>query len=139
MRKIFAPLILAGTLTLGACATSPYGGMGGPLESVLGSVLGGAVNGGYGNGGYGNGSYGNGSYGGYGNSGYGYNNGGNFQQAAVNACGSQASRYGQVQIRDIRQQSSSTLRVYGDVYSNYGRRDFQCSFRSDGRITDFDL
>lgn len=132
MRKLFAPILLAGTLALGACATSPYGGMGGPLETVLGSVLGGSV-GGYGNGSYG--GYGNGGYGGYG--GYGS---GNFQQAAINACGSQASRYGQVQIRDVRQQSSSTLRVYGNVYNRYGRSDdFACSFRSDGRITDFDL
>lgn len=117
MRKILIPILAAGTLSLGACATSPYGGMGGPLESVLGSVLGGGLGG---------------------NTGYGYNNQ-SFQQAAVNACGSQASQYGQVQIQDVRQQSSSTLRVYGTVGSNYGARNFQCSFRNDGRITDFDI
>ncbi len=117
MRKSFAPLLIATTLGLSACA-SPLGGlgggMGGPLEAVLGSVLGG-------------------SQGGYGN------NGGNFQQAAVNACGNEASRYGQVSVRDVRQQSNSTLRVYGVVGSNYGNRNFECSFRSDGRITDFDI
>lgn len=113
MRKLFAPLIL-GSLTLAGCATSPLGGygMGGPLEAVLGSVLGGSSQG-------------------YGSS--------SFQQAAVNACGAQASRYGQVSIQDVRQQSSSTLRVYGVVGSNYGSRNFACSFRNDGRITDFDI
>ncbi|MBA3676981.1 MAG: hypothetical protein H0W74_06195 [Sphingosinicella sp.] len=119
MRKSLAPLLCVATLGLGACATNPYGGMGGPLEAVLGSVLGGSQ------GGYG------GSQGGYGS--------GNFQQAAVNACGNEASRYGQVSVSDVRQQSSSTLRVYGTVGSNYGNRNFQCSYRSDGRITDFDI
>ena len=126
MRKFSAPLILASTLALGACATSPYGaspygGMGGPLEAILGSVIG-ASGSGYGNQGY---------YGGYG--------GQNFQQAAVHACGNTAARYGQVSIADVRQVSSSTLRVYGIVGSRYGGRQFACSFRSDGRITDFDI
>jgi hypothetical protein len=111
VRKI-APLLIVTSLGLAGCATSPYG-MGGPLEAVLGSVLGGSSNQGYGS--------------------------GDFQQAAINACGREASRYGQVSIRDVRQQSSSTLRVYGVVGSNYGGRDFECSFRSDGRITDFDI
>lgn len=117
-------------MALGACATSPYGnyGMGGPLEAVLGGVLGG----GYNTSGYG---YGNS---GYGNAGYGYNSG-SFQQAAVNACGGQASRYGRVSISDVRQQSSSTLRVRGYVSDGYRNNDFACSFRSDGRITDFDI
>jgi hypothetical protein len=122
MRKIYAPL-LASTLALSACATSPYGagygGMGGPLEAVLSSVLGASQ----------------GSYGGYGQSQY----GGNFQQAAVQACGSTASRYGQVGISNVQQVSSSTLRVYGRVSNGYTGRNFACSFRSDGRITDFDI
>lgn len=118
MRKSMTAILALGTISLAGCASSPlggYGGMGGPLEAVLGSVLGG----GGGGGGY------------YGNQ--------NFQQAAINACGSQASRYGQVQISDVRQQSNSTLRVYGVVGSTYGARNFACSFRSDGRITDFDI
>lgn len=114
MRKSSILILAAGSLSLGACATSPYGGMGGPLEAVLGSVLGS-----------------NSGYGGYG--------GASFEQAAVNACGSQASRYGQVSIQDVRQSSSSSLRVYGYVRSNYGSRNFACTFRSDGRITDFDI
>ncbi len=124
MRKILAPVLAASTLALGACAASPYGGyggyggMGGPLEAVLGSVLG----------------AGQGSYG-YGQSQY----GGGFQQAAVQACGGTAARYGQVGIRDVRQVSSSTLRVYGVVSNGYSGRNFACSFRSDGRITDFDI
>ena len=123
MRKILAPVLAASTLALGACATSPYGagygGMGGPLEVLLGSVLG----------------AGQGSYGGYGQSQY----GGSFSQAAVQACGGTASRFGQVGIRDVRQVSSSTVRVYGVVSNGYSGRNFACSFRSDGRITDFDI
>ena len=111
MRNSPAFLIMAGALALGGCATSPFGGMGGPLEQVLGSVLG-----------------------------AGQNDGNNdFARAAVNACGNHASQYGQVQVRDVRQQSRNTLRVYGIVGTNYGNRDFECSFRSDGRITDFDI
>jgi hypothetical protein len=133
MRKSLAILTVGSALALGACATSPYGsqyggygspygGMGGPLEAVLGTVLGAA---------------GSSSYG-YGNQGY-YGGGGNFQQAAVNACGNAASRYGQVSIRDVRQISRDTLRVYGLIGSAYRTNDFECNFRSDGRITDFDI
>jgi hypothetical protein len=113
MRKSFSALFTAvGALALGGCMTSPLGGgMGGPLEAVLGQVLGGSQN----------------------------NGGSNFQQAAINACGNHASQYGQVSIRDVRQQSRDTLRVYGVVGSNYDSRNFECSFRSDGRITDFDF
>lgn len=120
MRKLHLSLILGSTLALGACATNPYGGygggMGGPLEAILGGVLGAGSQGQYG------GQYGHG-----------------FQQAAVNACGNAAARYGQVAIRDVRQVSGSTLRVYGLVGSRYGNRNFACSYRSDGRITDFDI
>jgi len=110
MRRL--ALVMAGAVALGGCAASPLGGMGGPLEAVLGSVLGGSQN---------------------------NSHNSNFQQAAVNACGNHAARYGQVQVQDVRQHSNNTLRVYGIVGSNYGSRDFQCSFRSDGRITDFDI
>jgi hypothetical protein len=117
-------------------------------------------NGTYGNGTYGNGTYGNGTYGGYGNGGYGYPNQGagygyanqNFQSAAVNACASQAQRYGRVSVDNVELRSRSTMRVRGMIeanagynaggYGNYGagveRRTFDCSFRSDGRITNFD-
>jgi hypothetical protein len=120
MRKLSVPLIIGSTLALGACATNPYGGGmgGGPLEAILGSVLGAGQQG-------------------YGQQGYGQSS---FQQAAVNACARAASRYGQVSIRNVRQVSRSTLRVYGMVGSRYGGgRNFACSFRSDGRITDFDI
>ena len=110
MRKSFSSLAIIGALSLGGCATSPYGGMGGPLEAVLGSVLGADQSG-----------------------------GNDFQRAAVNACGNYASQYGQVSVRDVRQQSRDTLRVYGLIGTNFGTRDFECSFRSDGRITDFDV
>ena len=127
MRKFIAPLIAGSALALGACATSPYGnsayggygnpygaygGTGGPLEAILGGVLGASNQGYY---------------------------GGGFQQAAINACAGAASRYGQVSIRDIDQVSGSTLRVYGIVGNGYRSDDFACSFRSDGRITDFDI
>jgi hypothetical protein len=124
MRKLTVTLALGSALALGACATNPYGsygnspyggaygGMGGPLEAILGSIA---------------------------SSSQGYYGGGNFQQAAINACAGAASRYGQVAIRDIRQTSRSTLRVYGIVGNGYRSDDFACSFRSDGRITDFDL
>ena len=134
MRKLIAPILLGSALALGACATNPYGstyggygsqygygspygsyGNSGGLSAVLGAVLG---------------SSGSSYYGG----------GSSFQQAAVNACASTAARYGGgVAIRDIRQTSRSTLRVYGVVGTRYGTDDFACSFRSDGRITDFDI
>jgi len=126
MRKMIAPFLLAGTLALGGCA-SGYGAD--PLGSILGGVLGGGLGGGYGSGGYGY----PGQTGGYNNQ--------NFQQAAVNACGSQASRYGQVQITNVQPSGSSSLRVYGTVRVNngYQQRNFACTFRSDGRISDFDI
>ena len=109
MRKSFLPVVLAGSLALGGCT------------SVLPAVLGSVLQGGLGGGGY--------------DQGYG---GQQFQQAAINACGQQASRYGRVSIADVRQVSNSTLQVYGSIDSgNFQRRNFTCSFRSDGRITDF--
>ncbi|HEV2079032.1 MAG TPA: hypothetical protein VGR19_03920 [Allosphingosinicella sp.] len=110
MRKSLLPVVLAGSLALGGCTSV--------LPAVLGSVLQGGLGGG----------------GGY-DQGYG---GQQFQQAAVNACGQQASRYGRVNIADVRQVSNSTLRVFGTVDSgNFQRRSFSCDFRSDGRITNF--
>jgi hypothetical protein len=83
--------------------------------------------------------------------GYGYGNQ-NFQQAAVNACATQAQRYGRVSVDNVELRSRSTMRVRGMIeanagynaggFGNYGtaleRRTFTCSVRSDGRITDFD-
>lgn len=124
MRKNLIPLA-ALPLALGACATSPYGGYGygDPVTSaigVLGSVLG--------------------SQGGYGSpyGGYGYGNSG-FSQAAVSACANYASRYGRVSVSQVRQTSSSKVHVYGYANNGYQARDFDCSFRSDGRISDFDI
>ena len=119
MRKLFALSALA--LPLAACATSPYGyGATNPLATVLG-VLGAAQS----------------PYG-YGNSSYGYSNQ-QFSQAAVNACANTASRYGQVSVRQVAQVSGSTLRVYGQAHNGYSVRNWDCDFRSDGRITDFDI
>ena len=115
MRKSLIPLV-ALALPLSACATSPYGYGADPLSGILGAL---------------GGTMGSQSAYGYGNTG--------FSQAAVNACASVASRYGQVGVRDVRQVSSSTLRVYGTVSNGYYGRNWDCDFRSDGRITDFDI
>ena len=120
MRKTLFLAALA--LPLAACATSPYGyGSSNPLGAILGSI----------------GSMG-GAYGGYGGqSGYGYGGGG-FQQAAVNACGGTAARYGQVRINQVRQVSADSVKVWGSVYG-YRNDSWDCTFRADGRITDFDI
>ena len=127
------------------------GGYGGVYERGNGGYGNGTYgNGTYGNGTYGNGTYGNGGYGYPSQSGYGYGNQ-NFERAAVDACGSQAQRYGRASIDNVEMRSRDTLRVRGMIeanaggyggYGSYGnsieRRTFTCSFRSDGRITDFD-
>jgi hypothetical protein len=108
MRKIAFPAFLSATLLLGGCAA----GMGGdPLGGLLQGVLGGD------------------------NRGYSSGND-EFQRAAVNACGQEASRYGRVTIDNVRQESRNILRVEGRV-ENQQRRSFTCSFRSDGQIVDF--
>jgi hypothetical protein len=119
MRKTL-PLLAAMALPLAACATSPYGsGYGAnPLGAILGSI----------------GSMGS-SYSPYG---YGYGGGG-FSQAAAGACANYASRYGAVRVTSVRQTSADKVHVYGLVSRGYGSDDFDCSFRSDGRISDFDL
>jgi hypothetical protein len=109
MRKSLLPLFLAGTVALGGCA---YGlpGMGGP--AILSSVLGSALPA----------------------------NSSAFQRDAVNACGSHAQRYGRAQVTELVRISSSTLGVAGVIDTNdFRRRTFTCDFRSDGRITDFDI
>ena len=121
MRKTL-PLIAAMALPLAACATSPYGsGYGAdPLSTILGSI----------------GTLGSS---GYGQSGYGYGYGGGFSQAAASACANYASRYGAVQITNVRQTSSDRMHVYGYVSRGYGGDNFDCTFRADGRISDFDI
>jgi hypothetical protein len=121
MRKTL-PLVAAMALPLAACATSPYGtGYGAdPVSTILGSI--GTLGSGYG-----------------GHSGYGYGYGGGFSQAAAGACANYASRYGAVRITSVRQTSSDKVHVYGYVSRGFGSDDFDCSFRSDGRISDFDL
>ena len=116
-------LLAAFGLPLAACATSPYGsGYGSdPLSTILGSI--GTMGSAYGSP--------------YGYGGYGY--GAGFGQAAASACANYASRYGAVRITDVRQTSSDKVHVYGLVSRGYGSDDFDCSFRSDGRISDFDL
>lgn len=127
MRKLLIPTLVAGSLALSGCM-SGLGGLGGygyndPIAGVLGSVLGGIGTQGYGSRGY---DYGSSS-----------RVSADFQNAAINACGRQASQYGQVSVSDVRQQSGDTLRVDGRVATNFDQRSWACSFRADGRITDF--
>ena len=78
----------------------------------------------------------------YGDRGYdgAYGRGGpDFRTMAVDTCGAEASRYGRVNITQVQAVSRSTLRVYGTIDANYRRHAFGCSFREDGRITDFDV
>ena len=119
--RISTPLMAAAlALPLAACATSPYGtgyGNNNPLGTILGSI--GTMGGAY--------------------SPYGYGaSAGNFQQAAVNACAGTAARYGQVRITQVRQISASSMKVWGNVYG-FRNDSWDCTFRSDGRITDFDI
>ncbi len=110
-------LLAAVALPLAACATSPYGyGSSNRLGTILGSI--GSLGSPY--------SYGS-AYG-----------GSSFSQAAVNACGGTAARYGQVRIRQVRQVSYDSVKVWGDVYG-YRNDSWDCTFRSDGRITNFDI
>jgi hypothetical protein len=111
MRKSILLLFVSLSLPLGGCAY----GLGG--QDVLGSVLGDVLGGN------------RGAMGGQ-----------TFEDAAVEACANEARRYGSVSVTDVRAQSSSTMRVNGVVAVNgYSRRAFGCSFREDGRITDFDI
>ena len=120
MRKSL-PLIAACTLPLAACATG-YGQD--PLSQILGSI--GTLGSGYG-------TYGNPA--GYG--GYGY--GGGFAQAAASACANYASRYGRVSVRNVQQLDANHVKVFGYANSGYRTEGWDCTVRSDGRITDFDL
>ena len=112
MRRTIFPAMIAGTLLLGGCAA---GAGGNPLADILGSVLGGGV-----------GTQSNTSQ--------------QFERAAVDACGRQASQYGRVSISGVQQTSRDTLRVTGriDAGDRYDRQ-FTCTFRSDGRIIEFNM
>ena len=65
--------------------------------------------------------------------------GSSFSQAAANACAGYASRYGRVSVRQVRQVSRSSMKVWGQVNRGFRSESWDCTFRSDGRITDFDL
>ena len=126
MNKLLLPTLAAGSLMLSGCAAGLGGGLGGygggdPLAGILGSVLSGGLGGGLGTQGYRTNT-----------------SGSQFQSAAVNACGQQASQYGQVSVTNVEQVSNDTLRVDGRVSASaYQQRTWACAFRADGRITDF--
>jgi hypothetical protein len=122
MRKTL--LIAAAALPLAACATG-YGSD--PLSQILGSI--GTLGTGYGQTPYGYPA---------GYSPYGYGSGG-FSQAAAQACAQYASRYGQVSVRNVQQLDSNHLKVFGYVNQGYRNEGWDCTFRSDGRVVDFDL
>ena len=54
-------------------------------------------------------------------------------------CASVASRYGPVRVTSVRQTSSSRVKVYGYAQRGYRTDNWDCTVRSDGRITDFDI
>ncbi|MXO92110.1 hypothetical protein GRI62_00630 [Erythrobacter arachoides] len=100
----------AGSILLGGCTA--YGGD--PLGGLLGGLLGG---------------------GGYGNT---NTNLSQFEQAAADACGREAQRYGRVQLTNVQQATNDTVRVDGRIETRDTRNDeFTCTFRSDNRIVDF--
>ena len=114
MKKSVLSVVLLGSLSIAGCTA--YG-------DPLGSILGTGYNSGYNSGNY----YGMG--------------GPSFQQSAVESCAYQAQRYGRVSVGGVQQISGDTVRVFGaiDMNDSYQRRSFGCSFRTDGRITDFDI
>ena len=65
--------------------------------------------------------------------------GSSFSQAAVNACANYAAQFGAPRVTSVRQDSSSRMKVYGYVNRGFGTDNWDCTFRADGRITDFDL
>ena len=122
--KIFSlptafPAIAAATVMLAGCTT--YG------SDPLGGIFGGDP---YRNDEYRDDRYGADRYG------TGYSN--DFERAAFNACGQQATRYGRVAIDRVDQVTRDSVRVVGRTDSRDRRRDeFACTFRSDGRVIDF--
>lgn len=63
------------------------------------------------------------------------------QAAAVSACTQQASQHGQATVNTLQQLGRGTLRANGVIAANgaYPQRSFTCTFRSDGKVTDFRL
>ena len=123
MHKLMIPALLAGTLLLGGCAYGPgYG-----YDDGYGP--GGGYNDGYG-GGYGDG-YGDGY-------GYSYRQNSEFERAAVNACGREASRTGRVEITYAEERDRGVYTVQGRIAVRDRSRDqFTCQFSASGRIIDF--
>lgn len=119
MRKLTMAALLAGTLLLGGCAYGPgYG-----YDDGYGP--GGGYNDGYG-GGYGDGY------------GYSYRQNSEFERAAVNACGREASRTGRVEITYAEERDRGVYTVQGRIAVRDPARDqFTCQFSASGRIIDF--
>ena len=58
---------------------------------------------------------------------------------ATEACRARASRHGTANIIDVVRRSNSRIIVYGTVGEGQERRSFDCSFKNDGTIADFNL
>ena len=117
MRILPVSALLAGAIMLGGCAYGYGDGYG--------------YDDGYGPG------YGDGYGGGYG---YSYRDNNDFERAAVNACGREASRYGRIRITYADERDRGIFTVQGDIDNRDRRRDqFTCRFDSSGRIVDFRL
>ena len=65
--------------------------------------------------------------------------GSSFSQAAASACAAHASRYGAVRVTNVRQTDRDRMKVYGTISRGFGSDNWDCTFRADGRISDFDL
>lgn len=116
MKKPAICLIMAGALGVGGCTA---------MDDGYGSY---GYNSRYAPVGYGAGYYGQG--------------GPSLAEAAAEACSYHAQqRYGRAQVGTVQQVGRDTMRVYGtlDMNRSYERRPFACSYRNDGRITDFDI
>ena len=115
MRKLSMSALFAGAIMVGGCAYGYGDGYG--------------YDDGYGPG------YGDGYGGGYG---YSYRQNSEFERAAVNACGREASRYGRVQITYAEERERGVFTVQGRIDVRDRSRDqFTCAFSSSGRILDF--
>ena len=109
MRKT---LLLVATMSLAACgySYSPYGYNRNAYNPYIGTV--GVLGGAYGS---------------------------SFSQAAASACANHASRYGSVRVTNVRRTDNNRMKVYGYVSRGFGSDNWDCTFRADGRISDFDL
>lgn len=69
---------------------------------------------------------------------YGYGGGDEFERAAADACGREASRYGRATISRVNREGANEVIVTGRIRTDDSRRDeFGCTFSRDGRIVDF--